>query len=142
LTKQVQISDYADAFNNRGVALRELARLDEALASYHKALALKPDYAEAFSSRGITLKELQRLDEATGKSPGRNRRISRQSPSITSSFLAPNAPPPVELTHRDAQSPAGWVFPRYFQEKNYHPLVSTAKPLGCSPRCQISHIWR
>ena len=40
--------DYAQAFYNRGVALQGLRRFDEALASYDKALALKPDYAEAF----------------------------------------------------------------------------------------------
>jgi tetratricopeptide (TPR) repeat protein len=39
--------DYAEAFNNRGNALQALKRLDEALASYDKALAFKPDYAEA-----------------------------------------------------------------------------------------------
>ncbi|WP_366845961.1 tetratricopeptide repeat protein [Sphingorhabdus sp. EL138] len=40
--------DYADAFYNRGNALQDLKRLDDALASYDKAIALKPDYAEAF----------------------------------------------------------------------------------------------
>ena len=44
--------------------LQELKRFDEALASYDKALALKPDYAEAFNNRGVTLKELKQLDEA------------------------------------------------------------------------------
>jgi tetratricopeptide (TPR) repeat protein len=39
-------------------------RLDEALASYDKAIALKPDYAGAFSNRGLALHELKRLDEA------------------------------------------------------------------------------
>ncbi len=38
--------DYAEALNNRGNALRDLERLEEALASYDKALAIKPDYAE------------------------------------------------------------------------------------------------
>src|SRR5438034_316926 len=37
----------AYAHNSRGNALQELNRLDEALASYDKAIALKPDYAEA-----------------------------------------------------------------------------------------------
>ena len=45
--------DYAEAFNNRGIALRQLKRFDEALASYDKAIALKPDYADAFNNRGI-----------------------------------------------------------------------------------------
>ena len=54
----------AVAHNNRGVALKALGRLDEALASYDKALALRPDYAEAFNNRGVALKALGRLDEA------------------------------------------------------------------------------
>ena len=56
--------DYAEALNNRGIALKELKRLDEALASFDKALAIKPDYAEALNNRGIALKELKRFDEA------------------------------------------------------------------------------
>ena len=56
--------DYADAFNNRGVVLAELERLDEALASYDRAIALKPGYADAFNNKGNALRELRRLDEA------------------------------------------------------------------------------
>jgi tetratricopeptide (TPR) repeat protein len=56
--------DYAEAHSNLGVTLKELGRLDEAAASYKKAIALKPDYAEAHSNLGVTLKELGRLDEA------------------------------------------------------------------------------
>ena len=41
-----------------------LKRTDEALASYDRALALKPDYAEAFYNRGNALQELKRTDEA------------------------------------------------------------------------------
>jgi Tfp pilus assembly protein PilF len=54
----------ADAVNNRGNALQELKRYDEALASYDKALALKPDHAEAFNNRGHALLALNRIDEA------------------------------------------------------------------------------
>jgi predicted O-linked N-acetylglucosamine transferase (SPINDLY family) len=39
-------------------------RVDEALASYDRALALKPDYAQAHYNRGDTLHLLNRLDEA------------------------------------------------------------------------------
>ena len=39
-------------------------RFEEALASYERALALRPDYAEALSNRGLTLQELKRFEEA------------------------------------------------------------------------------
>ena len=35
--------DYADAYANRGNILKDLKRLDEALASYESAIALNPD---------------------------------------------------------------------------------------------------
>jgi tetratricopeptide (TPR) repeat protein len=44
--------------------LIELDRLEEALASYDKAIEFKLDYAEAFYNRGIVFNELNRLDEA------------------------------------------------------------------------------
>jgi tetratricopeptide (TPR) repeat protein len=46
------------------VTLHELERFDEALASYDRALALRPDYAEAFFNRGVTLHLLRQVDEA------------------------------------------------------------------------------
>jgi tetratricopeptide (TPR) repeat protein len=52
----------ASAHNNRGNALLELKRFDEALAGYDKALALKPDFAEAFNNRGKALQELKRFE--------------------------------------------------------------------------------
>jgi tetratricopeptide (TPR) repeat protein len=39
-------------------------RFDEALASYDRALAVRPDHAEALKNRGNTLQELERFDEA------------------------------------------------------------------------------
>jgi tetratricopeptide (TPR) repeat protein len=44
--------------------LQRLKRLDDALASYDRALQLKPDDAEAFNNRGTALSELQREEEA------------------------------------------------------------------------------
>ena len=55
------------AFNNRGIALNDLKRFDDALASYDKAVALKPDYAEAFNNRGSALNELKRLRRGAGE---------------------------------------------------------------------------
>ena len=45
--------DYADAFVNRGVTLHELKRFDEALASYDRAIALRPDYAQAHFNEAV-----------------------------------------------------------------------------------------
>jgi len=57
-------NDYAEAFNNRGIALQELKRLDEALLSYNKAIELKHDYAEAFNNRGVVQKDLKLFNKA------------------------------------------------------------------------------
>jgi predicted O-linked N-acetylglucosamine transferase (SPINDLY family) len=54
----------ADVFNNRGNVLREAKRLDEALASYDKAVALRPGHAEYINNRAIALADLKRFDEA------------------------------------------------------------------------------
>jgi protein O-GlcNAc transferase len=63
--KALQINQInAVIFNNRGNALRDLTRLDEALKSYDEAICLKPDFVEAYYNRGNTLKELKRFDEA------------------------------------------------------------------------------
>jgi tetratricopeptide (TPR) repeat protein len=52
------------AYYRRGNALKDLKRPAEALASYDKAIALKPDYAFAYYRRGDALKDLQRPAEA------------------------------------------------------------------------------
>jgi tetratricopeptide (TPR) repeat protein len=53
-----------DAYNNRGVALEALGRLDEALDSFSRALACRPDYAAAVFNRGGVLSALGRWPEA------------------------------------------------------------------------------
>jgi tetratricopeptide (TPR) repeat protein len=55
---------YADALNNRAVALWSLGRFEEALAGFDAALAARPDYVEAYYNRGNTLRDMLRLDEA------------------------------------------------------------------------------
>ena len=47
-----------------GIALQDLKRPAEALASYDKAIALKPDFAEAYNNRGNALRDLKRPEEA------------------------------------------------------------------------------
>jgi predicted O-linked N-acetylglucosamine transferase (SPINDLY family) len=39
-------------------------RIDEALASYDKAIEIKPEFIDVYCNRGFALKELKRLDEA------------------------------------------------------------------------------
>jgi tetratricopeptide (TPR) repeat protein len=54
----------AAALNNRGNALQDLGRPEEAVASYDEAIACRPDHAFAFNNRGNALKKLGRRDEA------------------------------------------------------------------------------
>jgi tetratricopeptide (TPR) repeat protein len=49
---------------NLGMALFELNRFREALASFDRAISLKPDYAECYNSRGLALQELKWPAEA------------------------------------------------------------------------------
>ena len=46
------------------MALRDLKRPEEALASYDKALAIRPDDAEGLNNRGIAFQDLKRPEEA------------------------------------------------------------------------------
>ncbi len=56
--------DKHEAWNNRGTALGNLGRYEEAIASYDEALKIKPDNDEAWNNRGIALFNLGRLEEA------------------------------------------------------------------------------
>jgi tetratricopeptide (TPR) repeat protein len=47
-----------------GTVLSKLGRLEEALASYEKALAISPDHVEALNGRGNAQREVGRLEEA------------------------------------------------------------------------------
>lgn len=54
----------AELWCARGAALKKSGRLDEALASYEKALALRPDYALAEHYRANVLRALGRAEDA------------------------------------------------------------------------------
>jgi tetratricopeptide (TPR) repeat protein len=56
--------DYAEAYYNLGVTLRELEQIDAALKSYEKALAIKHEYPGAHNNLGTILLDLGSLDSA------------------------------------------------------------------------------
>ncbi len=51
-------------FYNRGNVFRGLARFNDALISYDRALAIQPNYPDALCNRGSVLKDLKRPDDA------------------------------------------------------------------------------
>jgi tetratricopeptide (TPR) repeat protein len=57
-------ADYFDALHLIAAISARRGRFSEALASYDRALAVRPNSAEALNNRGVTLYELKRLDEA------------------------------------------------------------------------------
>ena len=56
--------NHADALNNLGNALRDMGRLDEAIAAYEKAVKLRPDFWGAMRCLGNAYKDQGLLDEA------------------------------------------------------------------------------
>lgn len=56
----------AEAHNNRGVALRELGRLDEALSSFNRALDLNPEAIGALVNRAHVMSSLGKPQDALG----------------------------------------------------------------------------
>lgn len=55
---------YYQAWWNRGIALRQLGRLEEAITAFDNALKIKPDYPDAWDNRGYALFNLGRYEEA------------------------------------------------------------------------------
>ena len=56
--------NYVDALNNKGSALDDLGKYDEAITWYDKALAVNPKYVDAFYNKGLALDDLGKYDEA------------------------------------------------------------------------------
>ncbi|MFN6440364.1 MAG: CHAT domain-containing protein [Nostoc sp. DedSLP01] len=54
----------SEAWHNRGLALGNFGRFEEAIASYDKAIQLKPDDYSAWNYRGLALANLGRFEEA------------------------------------------------------------------------------
>jgi tetratricopeptide (TPR) repeat protein len=58
--------DFAEAWNNKGLALRNLGRSREALEAYEKAISLKPDLTVAQNNRDIALRDLRKSRQSKG----------------------------------------------------------------------------
>ena len=54
----------AGAFNNKGIALKNLNLRNEAIASYDKAIQIEPDFTDAMYNRGCIFLELNIFDKA------------------------------------------------------------------------------
>jgi tetratricopeptide (TPR) repeat protein len=52
------------AYNNRGLAFKNMGRMREAISDFNKAVALNPAYALAFNNRGTTYKQMGMFNEA------------------------------------------------------------------------------
>ena len=65
LKKVISIKpNYADAYNNISVALKDKGELDEAVEACKKAISLNPNYATAYSNLGNVLVEQYKFEEA------------------------------------------------------------------------------
>ena len=56
--------DFAEAYNNLGLTLKELERYEEALNNINQAILLNPKYSEAYFGLANIQKDLRRLEEA------------------------------------------------------------------------------
>ena len=56
--------DFADNYNNIGIALSEKKKFKKAISCYEKAIALKQNYFDAYLNRGIAFKNLKKLNSA------------------------------------------------------------------------------
>ena len=65
LNNALQIkNNYAPTYYNLGLALHELEKFNEAIASYHQALEINPYYSQAHNGLACALKALHQYDSA------------------------------------------------------------------------------
>ena len=57
-------SNFADAYNNRGIALYKLKMYHESIEDFNRAIELKDNYFDAHLNKGISLRNLKKYDEA------------------------------------------------------------------------------
>ncbi len=64
ISKAISVNPSSARYCDLGAALRNQGRLDAAVESYHKALAIRPDYAEVHYNLGLALQQQSKLDAA------------------------------------------------------------------------------
>ncbi len=62
--RAIALAPAPDAYSNLGIALQAQGRLEEAIASFHHALQLKPDFPEAYYNMGNALAAAGRTADA------------------------------------------------------------------------------
>ena len=56
--------NYADAYNNRGVAYGNLGNYKQAIVDFNKAIQINPNYASAYNSRGLCYQAIGNIRQA------------------------------------------------------------------------------
>ena len=62
--KSVELYNDDASYNNLGITLQELNRLDEAEINLRKAIAVKSEYPEAYNNLGNTLLKKGKVEDA------------------------------------------------------------------------------
>ena len=55
---------FAEAWYNKGIALRKLKKYEEAIKCFDEAIKIDPKFAEAWYNKGIALRKLKKYEEA------------------------------------------------------------------------------
>ena len=81
--------DLSDALHLLAVVQSSLGKKESALASYDRALAVRPHYAEVHYNRGNTLKELTRFEEAVASDQSARSSCGQTLPRHTTIVASP-----------------------------------------------------
>jgi predicted TPR repeat methyltransferase len=64
IERSLELEPRADWYSNLGIVLRDLLRLDEAIAACRRAIVLEPDHANAHNNLGVLLRAQGKIVEA------------------------------------------------------------------------------
>jgi tetratricopeptide (TPR) repeat protein len=75
-------AEFAEAYNNMGLALFNQSRFDEAIEEFRNALRIEPDFSLAHANLGLVLLNKELVDEAIGELT----RAINLNPEITEAY--------------------------------------------------------